>query len=224
MKLLLTAATEGEIMPLIHYLQQYQQFNMPLLYKKHSKEIQICITGVGQVATAYAVTKALQSTKYDLALQAGVGGSFDKNIALGDLVFITSERYGDMGAEDHEKYIDVFDMGLMAGDKAPYINNNLVTPLLPIHEKIQLQRVSGLTVNTVSGNETTIQRRAEAYQSQVESMEGAAFHYVCLNEQVPFAQIRGISNYVEPRDKSKWKMKDAIIALNKWLINFLETV
>jgi len=224
MKLLLAAATEGEITPLVQYLQQNWQPGTPLSFKKHSKEIQICITGVGQVATTYAVAKALQQTKYDFALQVGVGGSFDRNIALGDLVFITSERYGDLGAEDHEKYIDVFDMGLIAGDKAPYVNNKLAAPLLPIHEKIQLQKVSGLTINTVSGNETTIKRRAEAYRCQLESMEGAAFHYVCLNEQVPFAQVRSISNYVEPRDKSKWKMKEAIITLNKWLIDFLETV
>ncbi len=224
MKLLLAAATEGEITPLVQYLQQNWLPGTPLSFKKHSKEIQICITGVGQVATTYAVAKALQQTKYDFALQAGVGGSFDRNIALGDLVFITSERYGDLGAEDHEKYIDVFDMGLIAGDRYPYVNNKLVTPLLPIHEKIQLQKVSGLTINIVSGNETTIKRRAEAYQCQVESMEGAAFHYVCINEQMPFAQVRSISNYVEPRDKSKWKMKEAIIALNKWLIDFLEKV
>ena len=53
-------------------------------------------------------------------------------------------------------------------------------------------------------------------------MEGAAFHYVCLKEHVPFAQVRAISNFVTPRDKSQWQMKKAITNLNKWLIKFIE--
>jgi hypothetical protein len=41
---------------------------------------------------------------------------------------------------------------------------------------------------------------------------------------VPFAQVRAISNYVIPRDKSQWQMKDAIINLNKWLVGFVEKI
>ena len=43
----------------------------------------------------------------------------------------------------------------------------------------------------------------------IESMEGAALHYVCLMEKIPFLQIRSISNYIGERDKKKWNMKDA---------------
>ncbi len=45
-------------------------------------------------------------------------------------------------------------------------------------------------------------------------MEGAAFHYVCLQEEVKFLQLRSISNAVGERDKKQWKMKEAIISLN----------
>ncbi len=50
-------------------------------------------------------------------------------------------------------------------------------------------------------------------------MEGAALHYVCLQEQIPFVQIRSVSNYVGERDKTKWKMKEAIENLNTELYN-----
>jgi futalosine hydrolase len=79
-------------------------------------------------------------------------------------------------------------------------------------------------VNTVSGSEPTIKLRSEKYNATVESMEGAAFHYVCLQEGVAFAQVRAISNYVMPRDKSQWQMKDAIFNLNNWLISFITEV
>jgi len=176
------------------------------------------------VATAYNLTKALQKSNYDMVLQVGVGGAFDRTLELGNVYFITSEQYGDLGAEDHYNFIDVFDLGLEQVNVYPFSGKKLLTPDAPLHAKIDLPRVSGLTINAVSGTEFTIKRREEMYGCQVESMEGAAFHYVCLQEKAPFAQVRSISNYVEPRDKSKWQMKDAIIALNKWLIDFLETV
>lgn len=151
-----------------------------------------------------------------------MGGTFDRTIGLGELVFITSEQYGDLGAEDRDSYIDIFDMGLIEKDVFPHQNGRLDTPAAGFHQSINLRRVSGLTVNQVTGNEKTVTRLAETYNCAVESMEGAAFHYVCLHEQVPFAQVRAISNYIEPRDKSKWQMKEAIISLNNWLLSFVE--
>ncbi len=47
----------------------------------------------------------------------------------------------------------------------------------------------------------------EKFGAEVESMEGAAFHYVCLQQKINFLQLRSISNRVGERDKSKWKLK-----------------
>lgn len=211
MNLLVIAATEAEIGP---FITKIRDGHFPVI------KVTTLITGVGTLATAYALTKHLQQHRCDLVIQAGVGGSFDRDIKLGDVVFVTSDRYGDLGAEDHDDRLDIFDMGLVAKDAAPHKAGLLVNPLSAIHEKIVLPHVTGLTVNMVSGNERTIQYRMSRYGCQVESMEGTAFHYVCLLEQVPFAQVRAISNYVIPRDKSQWQMKDAIINLNNWLIGF----
>ncbi|MBS1689049.1 MAG: futalosine hydrolase [Bacteroidetes bacterium] len=225
MKLLVAAATEAEIGIFMQYLQLQALPTGPMQYlTKQQNSVQACITGVGMVATAYNLTRALQKSNYDMVLQVGVGGAFDRTLELGSVYFITSEQYGDLGAEDHYNFIDVFDLGLEQANVYPFSGKKLQTPDAPLHAKIDLPRVSGLTINAVSGSDFTIKRREEKYNCQVESMEGAAFHYVCLQEKVPFAQVRSISNYVEPRDKSKWQMKDAIIALNKWLIDFLETI
>ena len=55
-------------------------------------------------------------------------------------------------------------------------------------------------------------------------MEGAALHYVCLSEKIPFLQLRSVSNYVGERDKNKWAVREAIANLNielqKILIKF----
>jgi futalosine hydrolase len=52
-------------------------------------------------------------------------------------------------------------------------------------------------------------------------MEGAAFHYVCLTEKVPFLQLRAVSNYVGERNKKNWNIKLAIENLNKATIEVL---
>jgi futalosine hydrolase len=52
-------------------------------------------------------------------------------------------------------------------------------------------------------------------------MEGAAFHYVCLQEEIPFIQLRSVSNYVGERNKSKWQIKKAVENLNKELLNLI---
>jgi futalosine hydrolase len=209
MDILIVAATEMEI--------------KPLLARTGGLGFDHLITGVGMTATTYALTRRLQHNHYDFVLQAGVGGSYGQNFGLGDVVFVNSDQFGDLGAEDHEDYLDIFEMGLLAGDTPPFSDRALLAPLVTMHEKIDLPRVKGLTVNTVSGNARTIQRRIEKYGCIIESMEGAAFHYVCLHENVPFAQVRAISNFVIPRDRSQWKMKEAIINLNDWLIAFLQS-
>jgi futalosine hydrolase len=50
--------------------------------------------------------------------------------------------------------------------------------------------------------------------ADIESMEGAALHYVALLENIPFLQIRSLSNFAGERDKSKWEMNKAISCLN----------
>lgn len=222
MNLLLAAATEMEIGMLKEHLRTGWQAVTDRSFSKNGVTITLCITSVGMPATVYTFTKAIGTQKFDLALQIGVGGSFDHNIALGETVIVISELFGDLGAEDHYNYLDIFELGLSNPNTFPFENGRLHNPLA--NKITGLRPVTGLTINTVSGNAFTIERRLKRYDAQVESMEGAAFHYVCLQERLPFLQVRAISNYVEPRDKSKWKMKEAIQGLNTWAINFIETL
>jgi futalosine hydrolase len=214
MKLLIVAATAFEVAP---FRQHIQDAALPA-----GLSIEVLVTGVGMMATTYALTRHLSAHTYDLVLQAGVGGSYKQALQPGDMALVVSEQYGDLGAEDHDAYLDIFEMGLIGADEPPHAGRKLLMPLQPIHNKIMLPHATGLTVNTVSGSEATILRRTAAYQCDIESMEGAALHYVCLQEQVAFAQVRAISNYVTPRDRSQWKMKEAIINLNNWLISFID--
>lgn len=221
MKLLLVSATEAEISPLLAHLQKLWQAQTSSVFVNKAIEVHICITGVGMMATGYHLAKALAVNKYDLALQAGVAGSFREDLALGEMVTVQTDQYGDLGAEDHYNFLDIFELGLLGENEAPFSNKKIAATY--IHPSISFKKVNSITVNRVAGSEFTITARKEKFNCDIESMEGLPFHYACAKEGIPFAQVRSISNYVTPRDKESWKMKDAIINLNEWLISFIES-
>ena len=53
-------------------------------------------------------------------------------------------------------------------------------------------------------------------------MEGGGLHYTCLQENIPFVQLRAISNDIGVRDKTKWDIRSAITNLNTRLTDLLE--
>jgi len=63
--------------------------------------------------------------------------------------------------------------------------------------------------------------KARFPEAQVESMEGAAFFYACLQKGIEPLQLRAISNYVVPRNRESWRMQEAIVALNEQLQELL---
>ena len=88
------------------------------------------------------------------------------------------------------------------------INNN--THLI----KIDLPVAKGITVNKSYGRSTMLNELSSKFDGEVESMEGAAVFYVCKNMNIPFLELRAISNYVEPREFSNWNIPLALSNLN----------
>ncbi len=95
----------------------------------------------------------------------------------------------------------------------------------PHAERAFLPKVHGLTVNKVHGEAASIKAVTQKYPfAQVETMEGAAFFYAALHEDLKFLQIRAISNYVEPRNRDNWELEMAITNLNVTLIEMLKVL
>ena len=82
--------------------------------------------------------------------------------------------------------------------------------------------VKGITVNTIHGSQEKIQRLKNKYHAEIETMEGAAFFYVCLMEKLPFLQIRSISYFVEIRKVDNWHHPLAIGNLTATILEILE--
>ena len=206
MHILLTAATELEIKPILLILQKEQ-------YQLNGHTIEILITGVGQVNTTYQLTISLQNKKPHLVIQAGIAGSFSKLLVLGETVLIKQDGFGDVGIEEKENFITLFDAGFAEKNDFPYTDGWLINTN-KILQQSTLPIVKAITVNKVSDSLLHMRQLKNEFDADIETMEGAAFHYVCLQQKIPFIQIRSISNVVGERDKSKWQIKDAVNNLN----------
>jgi futalosine hydrolase len=100
----------------------------------------------------------------------------------------------------------------------PYKKGWLINTNKEVLKKTKLKIVKGISVNQISTSKQMIKFYRDVFDPVTESMEGAALHYVCLMENVPFVQIRSISNYIGERNKKKWDMMDSIANLNDTLI------
>lgn len=213
---LLVVATEKEIEKIIsHFVFISANGNLKKYsYKKIS--IDVLTTSIGMVATAYELGKT-NVTGYDLVLNIGICGAINKHLQLGEIVNITSDYIYELGAEDGDDFLKFEELNLPGKNK--FGNNSSVT----IRTISELKKVSGITVNTVHGNEASIQKIGTRIQADVESMEGAAFMFAMEKSIIPYFQLRAISNYVEKRDKSKWNISLALDNLSKTVNSLIDS-
>jgi len=222
MRILIVAATAQEVDPLVarcRDLAVADSIVRKCVYGGHAADI--LVTGVGMVATAAWCSRALSEARYELALNVGLCGTFDRSIDLGTVVHVTSDRIVELGAEDGERFLPIEELGL-GGGSAPAVSGALVNPAPPANGVLsRLPAVTGITVNTVHGSEQSIARVVERFRPQVESMEGAAFMYACMIHNLPFAQVRAVSNLVERRNRTAWRIPEAIERLGAETLRIL---
>ena len=208
MKVLIVSATEMEVTTARQHLNALPN-------------ISFHITGVGILSAAVSLTKLVLLHKPELIIQVGIAGCFDSSIDLGKVVLVKEETLGDTGVEENGEWKDLFKTKFIAPDDAPFTNGRLVNKHLSNYNPSQLPEVTALTVNEITTRKERIAQLKSLYNPTIESMEGAALHYVCNDLNIPYLQIRGLSNYIGERDKAKWLIKEAVENANKVL---LETV
>src|SRR5215217_8646658 len=202
MQILLCAATEFEIKPVIDFINN-----------KRLANIRPLVTGIGLTATAYQITRTVCIQKPRLLIQAGIAGSLDERFGLKEVVVVKSDTIGDIGVEENGSFNSLFDLQLNGRDAFPWTNGQLCNRS-EILNHLNLSTVNSVTVNEISTNKKRIEYYKNNLNASIESMEGAALHYVGLMENIPFLQIRSLSNFVGERDKNKWQIKEAISNLN----------
>jgi len=205
MQILLCAATSFEIQQTIDFFDA-----------QTIKNVDILITGVGVTAATYQITKAVNQKRPDFILQAGVAGSLDLNLGLATVALVKDEVIGDSGVLEGPSFYSLFDLNLAERNIHPWRNAKLGNSYHFMLD-FNLPVVNGVTVNEISTNLERIRYYKENLNAQIETLEGAALHFVGLMEGVNFLQVRAISNYIGERDKTKWQLNEAIENLNSEL-------
>ena len=213
MNLLITAATIDEIQGIDRRLGSLSEEQL---------NIEIVVTGVGLMHSAFNLAKTISGNKYDLVLNIGIAGSFKPGIEIGTVVNVIEERVGDLGAEDGENFVDVIELGLLGKDEEPYQGGKLLNET-SLHAELldHLPLVRSISVNKVHGHLPNIEQVIQKYDPDIENMEGAATFYACLKERIPFYEFRAISNYVEQRNRDNWDVDLAVRNLENFVVEFV---
>ncbi len=218
MNCLLIASTAIEIAPFIdHYNTSSKKDHIEF-------KLDILITGVGILNTAYQLTTYLNRKKPDLIIMVGIAGTFNPKLALGKVVAVKNDIVADLGVMEKKTWIDGFDLKLIDRNKAPYSKGKLLNTNKVLLERTRLPLVNAVTVNQITTSKATIEIYKNRYKPAIESMEGAALHFIALNENIPFIQIRGVSNYIGERNKKNWKIKEAVHNSNLVIIHLFESL
>lgn len=176
--------------------------------------VEMLVTGVGVVEAAASVSRALAQSTYDLVISAGIAGAFEDAAEIGegvvvadDLLQLDIETGAPLALPDGLRVIDRAGSDLVLVDR-------LV--------ELGFRSVRGLTVTRVTATDHTAERLASLGVG-VESMEGFAVLRAAEIAGVPAIEVRGISNIVCERSRSRWdfaagaagaeKILDALLSL-----------
>lgn len=206
MQILLVSATEMELGDL----------------HSHHSNVDILLSGVGAPQTTFQLSRRLHQIDYDWVIQLGIAGSFTQEVPVGQACLVQRDRFADLLLVDDDSVRSIYEAGLADPNAFPFndgwLNNPYLSKLTTTYPM-----ASGLTVNTVTGESVVNQRHAAKFGAALETMEGAALHYVCREMEIPFLQIRGVSNRVGDRNKSNWKINEALQAAHQLFHQILAT-
>jgi futalosine hydrolase len=218
MRVIITAATNGEWMP------SFQKINPAYAGTNKRFSVGFHESGIGLLASSVSLMKMFVQETPSLIIQVGIAGCFDKKVPLGKVFAVKDDFAGDIGVIENKVWKDLFDLKLDKANDAPYEKKSLPNPWLSQYNLLKLPTKKGVTVNTISTDKNKIDLYSGRYKATLESMEGAALHYMGRDLNIPFIQIRAVSNYVGERNKAKWNMQEAIYNLNETLLQYLDAL
>ena len=179
-------------------------------------------TGIGSVNAAHALTCQLEQQLPDLVIQFGIGGAYvPTGLPIRSVVLATEEIYGDVGVvtPDGWKPADEIGIPLVHGDPPHFNRFPLDSQLVATAAEICRVRCGTfVTVSQCSGVQTIGDALHARFNALCESMEGAAAAHICTLYDVPFLEVRGISNLVEDRQPARWDIPGAADAAQSALI------
>lgn len=185
----------------------------------------LVVTGVGPVNAALEMGAVLG--RYDVSgvLNLGLAGSFDLAAApLESVVAASREAFPEYGVVSEDSFADAsaFPFPQWEDDAGRVLQFLELSPEEVAREMglvlaDAVRRGPALTVAGVTGSFERALAMSQRHSALTESMEGFALALACRTRQVPFLEVRTISNRVGERDRAKWKLIKALEGLGSVL-------
>jgi futalosine hydrolase len=177
-------------------------------------------TGIGPVNAAHGVTVSVLQEPPTAIISCGVGGAYPSSgLQVGDVVAADEEIYGDLGAQSPTGFLSMRALGFPVVAGPPPLFDELPMQLFPAEKRVRF-----VTVSTCTGTEAVAREIEARTRGAIENMEGAAIAHVARLHGISVGEVRGVSNIVTNRDKSKWRLKDAAEAAQRAVIEWSRTL
>jgi futalosine hydrolase len=224
--LLAVCAVEAELTPFRDRLEAARPLDLglPAAVRGRCGEMPVLAiaTGVGKTNAAHGVTLAIERAAPAGILSFGVAGAFPgSGLRVGELAVATAEVYGDEGSFSPAGWLSTRELGfpLAASPAGPCYNE---FPLDRERTAAAARLLEGagqgvrtgtfVTLSSCSGTDARAAEVESRFGAIAETMEGAAHAHVAALRDLPFLEVRGISNVVEDRDPARWDLPAAIRA------------
>lgn len=179
--------------------------------------------GVGKANAAAATALLLESQRPEAVINFGCGGAYPgSGLRLRDLALASAEHYGDEGVDTPDGFLDLeaIDLPLLQRKGQRLFNHFSVDANLldraqailgdpAVRKDREVAVGTFVTVSTCSGSERAARALQQRTGGLCENMEGGAIAQLCCRYNVPFLELRGISNHAENRDLSRWDLPGA---------------
>lgn len=167
------------------------------------------VTGVGSPLTLGVLLDYLYWHPYDIVIQVGFAGTFDKSLPTGMVCPVMSDAFADVAWLKNGKLEPVY-----KHSSHDYFSwEGWIIP----HGVVVEDGVRSVTVHQPTKDEQTIDWLKQNWNPVLETMEGAAFYLACNIRKIPSLQLRVVSNKVG-QQQSTWDFATAMKALkHQWL-------
>jgi len=191
----------------------------------------LVVAGMGKTNAARSLTVLLERERIDGIVGFGVAGAYPgSGLQLCDVALATREHYGDEGVDTPRGWLSCEGIGIPLAEvpAGPLYNDFPVDSEWLEASRSALEGEGSkcaagafVTVSCCSGTSARGRELEERFGAICETMEGAAYAHIAAMYSLPFLEARGVSNHVEDRDPSRWRLRPAAEAVAAVLATLL---
>ncbi len=198
--------------------------------------VRLLVTGPGMANTVHGVAVAIAAKRPRLIIQTGCGGGFAQSgIDIGDVAIASAEIDAQLGLEQAGAgiSIDTLPFPVIRRHGREIFNcypvakkefNNALATLKTRFSESDTTVFAGpfITVTTITASTGRAGDLYRRHGALVENMEGSGAAPVAALHDLPFLEIRAVSNGVGERDKSKWDLPLSFERCSRAVLLYLE--